>query len=98
MKKLLDVSDLSRGEVVAFTGSNVWSVMRRHLEERLETLIRMVEIAPLDDVWGETKDGRPVLNREGVRRIQGAMTEIRFMLALPQSYIDELTETKRGEE
>lgn len=94
----IDVADLSREEVKAFLESPIWRLMRKHLAERLDMLLKMIEIAPLDDVWGETKEGRPILEREGVRRIQGAITEVRFLMALPESYLDELNELSKEKE
>jgi len=93
----IDVSDLSETDVRHFIEGSIWRCMRKHLENRLDMSLRLMEMAPPDDVWGAGEDGRVVLEREGVRRLQGEVTELRFLLQLPQSYIDEMNMDKEEE-
>lgn len=86
----ITVDDLTDRELSMFLTSPIWRCIRADLEERLEFTKNLLSMAPIEDTWGEDESKRPVLMHSGVRRLQGAVKELEFVLMLPESYIEEI--------
>jgi hypothetical protein len=88
-------------DVNDFIGNKVWIAVVKDLEARLIYASRLLETAPLEDEFGiiEGTDGKKtrVLMTDGVKRLQGACTELRYLLALPQEFIDRIKEVEEEE-
>ena len=89
---------ISSRDLQDFLDSKVWCAMRRDLEARLIYASRLLETAPIEDEFGlvDSADGKQnrVLMTDGVKRLQGVCIELRYLLALPQEFIERIKEVE----
>jgi len=95
-KRISDVDGLSESQAEDFMGNPIWQRIVRFAEEKLEGDGLLIELAPIDDIWGPDENGKILMQRAGVKRLQGMLQGIRFMLAQPQSILDELKEERNN--
>lgn len=93
---------ISSRDLQDFLDSKVWIAIEKDLEARLVYASRQLETAPLDDEFGSinVKDHKGnivptrVLMADGVKRLQGVCIELRYLLALPQEFIERIKEVE----
>jgi hypothetical protein len=89
----LDVLDgISSRDIADFVENRIWNAICLDLKKRLEFTDFLLESAPVDDEWGADEHGRRILLHAGVKRLQGACVEIRYLLELPNAFKDVLIE------
>jgi len=99
----MNLKSLSPRDIEDFKEHPVWQVIVGDLNEMREFIRDDLEEAPIDDViLPSDKDG-DVDVVKGVRKLQGAASILRHILALPDMMIAELKDTEeiedeRGEE
>lgn len=71
---------ISPGQVGRFQSNEVWSEIRDILLKRIE--VQRGEIETAFDI-------------EEIRKLQGAISELRFVLGLPEMVLDEVSEEKK---
>ena len=84
----------SKQDVKDFMVNPVWLQIIEELQARLEENHEMMEVAPIDNEFGDEVDGggrkRKVLERVGVKNLQGQNMAIRAFLDYPQRMLEEL--------
>ena len=60
---------LRERDIKDFMEYPVWRCMVEDLEERLEENSVLMDMAPIDDIFGESKDGGVVLARAGLNTV-----------------------------
>lgn len=87
---LLREFKVSEAEIRQFKESAVWQVMKGELENRLTHNADFMASAPMDDIWGQDSNGRAVLERAGIRRLQGETLAIKIFLQYPDLMLADL--------
>ena len=86
---------ISERDLHDFMECKVWICICEDLRERLEITRNNLENAPLDDTE-KVVDGCLVIV-PGLRRLQGAAAETRYLLDLPSIMLSDLLEIKKAE-
>jgi hypothetical protein len=88
--KILD--GISSRDMIDFLDNPVWRAIQKDLARRLFHADEMLEVAPIEDAYDRDKEGNIMLAAPGIRKLQGACYEIRYLLELPQALKDRITE------
>jgi hypothetical protein len=91
-----DVLDgISTRDITDFIDSRVWNAIVKDLEKRLEHADMLLESAPVEDIRGIDENGKEVLLRIGIKKLQGACMELRYLLELPNAFKTILEEREK---
>ena len=94
---LMQEYKISKAEIEQFKASSVWKVIEGELKRRLESNNELLTSAPLDDIWRTSEDGGMVLERAGIRRLQGETITIKILISYPDLMLDELKALNKEE-
>jgi hypothetical protein len=82
---------VSLHDVHDLLNNNAWKAMQAIMRRRLEELKSELILCVKENKWDTDENGRVVLVRSGMERLQGQCVEDILILALPQDFINTLT-------
>ena len=86
---------LSDEDFEFFINSPVWRCMKECLKERINITVDDLEAAPKEDTFVSLDNGKGVTMLSGVQKFQGALGELRYLIALPQGLKEDLNDLRK---
>jgi len=80
MSEKMAMEDFHQRELKDFFEHPIWVAFIGDMKERKAIALRMLVKAPMEDIWGVNEKGVPVMERAGVRRLQGAIEEMDYII------------------